>query len=56
MKRSTVKFVIRRETVRVLSGMELVRVAGGVGTDNVCTKVPLADSAGAGTGCPVAKA
>ncbi len=29
MKRSTFKLVIRRETLRVLAEMDLVRVAGG---------------------------
>jgi len=33
MKKSTLKLVIRRETLRVLAGTELVRVAGGGNAD-----------------------
>jgi hypothetical protein len=48
MKRTTLK--LRRETLRVLAGMELVRAAGGGNPD-----AQLFDSAGAGTGCPNAQ-
>jgi hypothetical protein len=47
MKRSTIKLVMRRETLRVLSGIELVRAAGGGNPD-----AQLLDSGGAATGCP----
>jgi hypothetical protein len=46
MKKSTPKLVIRRETLRVLAELELVRVAGG---DPDAQQF---DTAGAGTGCP----
>jgi hypothetical protein len=59
MKRSTVKLVIRRETLRQLTGME-VRLAGGAldtsGGVTGCARAQQADSAGAGTGCPLVKA
>jgi hypothetical protein len=55
MKRSTVKLVIRRETLRVLTGMELRRAAGAVdAADGV--RVQVLDSEGGPTGCPLAKA
>lgn len=59
MKRSTVKLVIRRETLRVLTGMELRRAAGAVDTaDGVraCPLVQVLDSEGGPTGCPLVKA
>jgi predicted ABC-type transport system involved in lysophospholipase L1 biosynthesis ATPase subunit len=46
MKRSTLKLVIRHETIRVLSGLDLVRVAGG-------EQVAVAGTGGANTGCPL---
>jgi hypothetical protein len=63
MKKSTLKLVIRRETLRVLGELELVRVAGGdpnavaVDTGNAGTGCPnvqavALDSGNAGTGCP----
>jgi hypothetical protein len=47
MKRPTLKLVVRRETLRVLAGMELVRVAGGGGPDG-----QLIDTASPANGCP----
>lgn len=49
MKKSTPKIVIRSETLRVLTGIELAHVGAG----NVAAAA-LIDSAGAGTGCPMA--
>jgi hypothetical protein len=46
MKKSTLKLVIRRESLRVLAGMELVRIAGGENAD-----AQLLDTGNAGTGC-----
>jgi hypothetical protein len=46
MKKSTLKLVIRRETLRVLAGLDLVRVAGGGNAD-----AQLLDTGNAGTGC-----
>jgi hypothetical protein len=64
MKRSTVKLVIRRETLRLLTGMEL-RLAGGGNPDaqlldtgcpaTGCVNVKLLDSEGPATGCVNAK-
>jgi hypothetical protein len=51
MKRSTLKLVIRRETLRVLTELDLVRVAGGnadpqqVGTGGPETGCPLVQAA-----------
>jgi hypothetical protein len=56
MKRSTLKLVIRRETLRLLSGMELRLAGGGVDSGNAgtgCPLVQLVDSGNAGTGCPL---
>jgi hypothetical protein len=48
MKKSTLKLVIRRETLRVLAEIELVRVAGGGNAD-----AQLLDTGGGpATGCP----
>jgi hypothetical protein len=65
MKKSTLKLVIRRQTLRVLAGMELVRVAGGGNADpqlldtggpvTGCPNVKLLDSEGPATGCPNVK-
>lgn len=62
MKRSTLKLEVRRETLRVLAELELIRVAGGnlaavaVDTGNAGTGCPNArvaiDTGGAATGCP----
>ncbi len=50
MKKSTFKLVIRREVLRVLAEMDLVRVAGGnPGAQQVGT-------GGAETGCPLVQA
>lgn len=46
MKRSTLKLTVRRDTLRVLAGVELARVAGGN------QDAQLLDSAGPVTGCP----
>lgn len=47
MKKSTVKLVIRGETLRVLAELDLVRVAGGnPGAQQL-------DTGNAGTGCPL---
>jgi hypothetical protein len=46
MKRSTRKLVIRRETIRALTQLDLVLAAGGG------QNAQLADTAGAETGCP----
>jgi hypothetical protein len=61
MKKSTFKLVIRRETLRVLAGMELARVAGGGNQDaqlldsegpaTGCVKAQLLDTGGPATGC-----
>jgi hypothetical protein len=60
MKKSTLKLVIRRETLRLLAGMDLVRVGGGnadaqqLDTGNAgtgCPNVKLVDSEGPVTGC-----
>ena len=65
MKKTTLKLVIRRETVRVLAGMELARVAGGGNADaqlldtegpaTGCVNAQLFDSDGPATGCPNVK-
>jgi hypothetical protein len=47
MKRPTLKLVVRRETLRALAGMELVRVVGGGGPDG-----QLIDTASPVNGCP----
>ena len=47
MKKPIFKLVVRRETLRVLAGIELVHVVGGVGPDG-----QLLDTGNAGTGCP----
>lgn len=47
MKRSTLKLVIRRETLRVLTDLDLVRVAGGN------PDAELLGTGGANTGCPL---
>jgi hypothetical protein len=46
MKKSTLKLVIRRETLRVIAELELVRVAGGN------PDAQLFDTASPETGCP----
>lgn len=51
MKKSTLKLVIRRETIRALAQLDLVRVAAGANPD--------AQLAGTGdyiTGCPLTQA
>ncbi len=64
MKRSTRKLVIRRETLRALADLDLVRIAGGnpdaplQGTGGPNTSCPfgqarLIDSEGPATGCQV---
>jgi hypothetical protein len=58
MRRLTVKLVLRRETLRLLSGMELRFAGGGFDSGNAGTGCPnvqlqLLDSAGAPTGCPL---
>jgi hypothetical protein len=55
MKRSTLKLVIRRETLRLLTGMELRFIGGGADSGNAGTGCPnvLVDSGNAGTGCPL---
>jgi len=40
MRKSTPRLVIRRETLRLLADLEIVRIVGG-------------DTANAGTGCPM---
>jgi hypothetical protein len=50
MKKSTLKLVIRRETLRVLAELELVRVAGGN------QDAQQFDTGNAGTGCPLVQA
>jgi hypothetical protein len=47
MKRSTLKLVIRRETLRVLADLDLVRVAGGN------PDAQLLGTGGPETGCPL---
>ena len=56
MKRSTLKLVLRGETLRRLTGMELRFIAGGADSGNAGTGCPIAqlvDSGNAGTGCPL---
>lgn len=65
MKKTTLKLAIRRETLRVLAGMELALVAGGgnpdaqlLDTGNAgtgCVNAQLLDSEGPATGCPNVK-
>ena len=50
MKKSTLKLVVRRETLRVLAEMHLVGVAGGN------PDAPLMDTGGANTSCPLVQA
>jgi hypothetical protein len=50
MKKSTLKLVIRRETLRVLAELEFVRVAGGN------PDAQLFDTASPETGCPLVQA
>lgn len=56
MKRSTVKLVFRRETLRLLTGMEIRLVEGANqstgGAETGCVNA-LVDSAGGATGCPL---
>jgi hypothetical protein len=60
MKKSTLKLAIRRETLRALAQLDLVRVAGGnpnvqqVGTGGPETGCPYVrlDTEGPATGCP----
>ena len=47
MKKSTLKLAIRRETLKVLAEMDLVRVEGGN------PDAPLMDTGGPNTGCPI---
>jgi hypothetical protein len=47
MKKSTLKLVIRGETLRVLAEMDLVRVVGGN------PDARLMDTEGPNTGCPL---
>lgn len=47
MKKSTLKLAIRRETIRALSQLELVRVIGG--NPDALQR----DTGNAGTGCPL---
>jgi len=47
MKRLTLKLTVRRETLRALSGIELVRVAGGGSPD-----AQLVDTGSPANGCP----
>jgi len=49
MKRSTRKIVIRRESLRILTGIEVAHVGAGN-----AAAAALMDSAGAATGCPMA--
>jgi hypothetical protein len=51
MKKSTLKLVIRRETIRALAQLDLVRVAAGANPD-----AQLAGTEGAATGCPLTQA
>jgi hypothetical protein len=51
MQKSTLKLVIRREAIRALSQLDLVRVAAGGNPD-----AQLAGTAGAETGCPLVQA
>jgi hypothetical protein len=51
MKKSTLKLVIRRETIRALSQLDLVRVAAGADPD-----AQQAGTGGAETGCPLVQA
>ena len=50
MKKATLKLVIRRETLRVLAELDLVRVAGG----NADAR--LMDTEGPATGCQIVQA
>jgi hypothetical protein len=50
MKRSTLKLALRRDTVRVLAELELVRVAGGN------PDAQQMGTGGAETGCPLVQA
>ena len=50
MKKSTLKLVIRRETLRVLAEMDLVRVVGGN------PDARLMDTEGPNTSCPLVQA
>jgi hypothetical protein len=56
MKRSPVKLVFRRETLRMLTSMEIRLVEGANqrtgGAEAGCVNA-LADSAGGATGCPL---
>jgi hypothetical protein len=49
MKKSTLKLAIRRETLRALAQLDLVRVVGG-------NPDALQDTGNAGTGCPFVQA
>lgn len=51
MKRPTLRLVVRREALRMLAGMELVRVAGGGSPDG-----QLVDTGSPANGCPNAGA
>jgi len=51
MQRSTLKLVIRRETIRTLAQLDLVRVAAGGNPD-----APLAGTVNPETGCPFVQA
>jgi len=51
MKKSTLKLVIRRETIRALAQLDLVRGAVGANPD-----ARLMDTGGAETGCPLTQA
>jgi hypothetical protein len=61
MMRSTLKLVVRRETLRVLAGMEMARVGGGGpqygtgGPETGCPLAKIADTASPETGCPLVK-
>ncbi len=50
MKKSTIKLAVRRETLRVLAGMDLVRVVGGN------PDARQMDTEGTNTSCPLAQA
>jgi len=51
MKKSTLKLVIRRETIRALAQLDLIWVAAGADPD-----AQLAGTGGANTGCPLVQA
>ena len=51
MKKSTLKLVIRRETIRALAQLDLVRVAAGGNPD-----AQLAGTVNPETGCPFVQA